>query len=172
MPVFCTHCGALVRDARTGAAAAEPFDADLLAKSGILRLRPCGAAAGCGAAASDAHVERDGALVLVDLVLGARAAYRHVLLNDSGGYYARVIWKMALLALICDGYIGWAGLEASKGEFFEQEFQFYGYCGTAFLGKGSKHEIIGASPVVCEVVVIPHKIKANPKSSPYAAMYM
>ena len=56
---------------------------------------------------------------------------RHVLLNGS---YGRLILKMCLLSVICDGYVAWASLP-SAGEFFEQEFQFYAMCFRASLGR-------------------------------------
>ena len=63
-------------------------------------------------------------------ILQSREAYRHVLLNGS---YASLIIRIALLALICDGYICWASL-SEAGEFFEQEYQFYIMCSKALLG--------------------------------------
>ena len=39
---------------------------------------------------------------------------------------------MALLTLICDGYIQWAQ-SAEAGEFFEQEFEFYLMCLKTFI---------------------------------------
>merc|ERR1739842_235620 len=49
---------------------------------------------------------------------------RHVLLN---GGYTPLIVRMALLTLICDGYIEWA-YSTFPGEFFEQEYEFYLMC--------------------------------------------
>ena len=69
--------------------------------------------------------------MLIDLVLQTRQAYRHVLYN---GDYAKLILKMALLAIICDGYINWASLP-NVGEFFEQDYLFYEMCGKVNLGK-------------------------------------
>ena len=54
--------------------------------------------------------------MLIDLALQARQAYRHVIYN---GDYAKLILKMALLAIISDGYIDWASLP-NAGKFFEQ----------------------------------------------------
>ena len=72
-----------------------------------------------------------GVVVLIDLVLQTRQAYRHVLYNAD---YAKLILKMALLAIICDGYIDWASLP-NAGEFFEQEYLFYAMCGKVTAGK-------------------------------------
>ncbi len=70
---FCTHCGA-VAVTRRGSPATQLYDEDLHAKSNILRLLDCAA---CGQTA-DKYVEYDGALVLIDLVLQSRQAYRSV----------------------------------------------------------------------------------------------
>ena len=48
-----------------------------------------------------------------------------MLLNDLS--YRRLISKLCLVSVLCDGYISWASLP-SAGEFFEQEFQFYFMC--------------------------------------------
>ena len=69
--------------------------------------------------------------MLIDLVLQKGQAYRHVLYNSD---YVKLILKMALLAIICDGYIDWASLP-NAGEFFEQEYLFYAMCGKVALGK-------------------------------------
>jgi len=121
---FCTVCGAPLL-ARDGREAEKVFDEDLFSKSKILRLLDC---VECGKV-GDKYAELDGALILVDLVLLNKAAFRHVLLN---GDYAKLILKMTLLAVICDGYVGWASL-AGAGEFFEQEYEFYIICGKITL---------------------------------------
>ena len=59
--------------------------------------------------------------------------YRHVLFN--GGYQSLII-RMALLTLICDGYISWAQ-SAGAGEFFEQEYEFYMICLRLVIGNFS-----------------------------------
>ncbi len=127
----CTHCGSTLLGKGSGSGAEIPakelYDEELYEKSNILRLLECSA---CGLVA-DRYVECDECLVLVDLVLQNKAAYRHVLLN---GNYNKLICKMALLSVICDGYIGWAALPNS-GEFFEQEYQFYVACAKVSLGK-------------------------------------
>jgi hypothetical protein len=61
-----------------------------------------------------------------------------VLLN---GDYEKLLLKMMLLSVICDGYIGWASLD-SAGEFFEQEYDFYIICLQIALGKGTPYSII------------------------------
>ncbi len=54
------------------------------------------------------------------------------------GDYSRLILKMCLLSVICDGYIAWASsLDSSRAnstEFFEQEFEFYVACSRAAVG--------------------------------------
>ena len=60
-------------------------------------------------------------MLLIDLMLQSKQAYRHVLFN--GGYQSLIIRK-ALLTLICDGYISWAQ-SAGAGEFFEQEYLIF-----------------------------------------------
>ena len=69
-------------------------------------------------------------MLLIDLMLQSKQAYRHVLFN--GGYQSLII-RMALLTLICDGYISWA-LSAGAGEFFEQEYEFYMMCLRLVIG--------------------------------------
>ena len=63
-------------------------------------------------------------------MLQSKQAYRHVLFN--GGYQSLII-RMALLTLICDGYISWAQ-SAGAGEFFEQEYEFYMMCLRLVIG--------------------------------------
>lgn len=126
LPKFCTACGSTLRN-RFGQEVHELFDAELFQKSKILKLRDC---QNCLKVA-DKYVEQDGVLILVDLILQTKSAYRHVLLNGS---YEKLILKMVLLAVICDGYIAWAAHEGA-GEFFEQEYQFYVACLKVFVGK-------------------------------------
>ncbi len=61
---------------------------------------------------------------------------RHVLLNGS---YGRLILKMSLLSVICDGYVSWSSLQSSSSAerelFFEQEYQFYVRCTRAAAGE-------------------------------------
>jgi hypothetical protein len=92
---YCTHCGEGLVD-RHGRPASELYDEELHRKSNILKLMSCLA---CGKVA-DKYIECDGPLLLIDLVLQSREAYRHVLFN---GGYATLIVRMALLTLICDG---------------------------------------------------------------------
>jgi hypothetical protein len=130
MTPLCTHCGSVLLNRRTGKPASELYDADLYAKSKILRLIDCRDCCGHPGAA-DNYVEQEGVVVLIDLLLQTRQAYRHVLYN---GDYTKLVLKMALLAVICDGYIDWAALP-SAGEFFEQEYLFYAMCGKITLGE-------------------------------------
>ena len=127
-PKYCTHCGLLLKDAL------EVYDEELFSRSGILRLRECAA---CGREA-DSHAEWHGSAVAIDLLMQKPQAYRHVLLNN-GGFYSKIVLRLTLLAVICDGYISWADLPTA-GEFFEQEMLFYEQCAkivlalTAFAG--------------------------------------
>lgn len=121
---FCTHCGALLLD-KNNLPAHELYDEELHRKSNILKLMSC---LKCGQVA-DKYIECDGPLLLIDLALQFKEAYRHVLFN---GGYASLIVRMALLTLICDGYIEWAQ-SAEAGEFFEQEYEFYLMCLKIFL---------------------------------------
>jgi len=129
---ICTHCGAVLWNRRTGRPVKELYDEDLFSKSKILRLLDCKNCCGHHGVV-DVYVEQEGVVVLIDLVLQTRQAYRHVLYN---GDYAKLILKMALLAIICDGYIDWASLP-NAGEFFEQEYLFYAMCGKVTLALGS-----------------------------------
>ena len=124
---YCTHCGSVLRD-KGGAPCGELFDQELHTKSGILKLMPCTA---CSTDVADKYVEVDGALLLIDLALQSKQAYRHVLMN--GNYWSLVL-KMTLLTVICDGYIAWSST-AGTDEFFEQEYEFYITCSKVVIGK-------------------------------------
>jgi len=120
----CTHCGSRLRD-KSGSPCGQLYDEDLHAKSGIIKLMSC---AQCSAYVADKYVEIDGALLLIDLALQSKEAYRHVLLNRDGAWL--LVSKMTLLTVICDGYTTWSAA-ASGGqnqEFFEQEYEFYVAC--------------------------------------------
>ena len=121
----CTHCGEALSD-RHGRPLYQLFDVDMHKKSNILKLVSC---SDCGEVIADRYCEFDGTLLLIDLVLQSREAYRHVLYN--GGYNSLIL-KMALLTVICDGYICWSQI-AGVGEFFEQEYQFYIMCSKVTL---------------------------------------
>jgi len=116
---FCTNCGALLLD-KSNRPALELYDEELHRKSNILKLMAC---AKCSQVA-DKYIECDGSLLLIDLALQSKEAYRHVLFN--GGYRSLIV-RMSLLTLIIDGYIEWAH-SAEAGEFFEQEYEFYLKC--------------------------------------------
>lgn len=122
---YCTHCGEALLD-RNGRPLYQLFDVDLHKKSKILKLVSC---TRCGEVIADRYCEFDGTLLLIDLVLQSREAYRHVLYN--GGYNSLIL-KMTLLTVICDGYICWSEI-AGVGEFFEQEYQFYIMCSKVTL---------------------------------------
>jgi len=116
---YCTVCGAQLLD-KNNKPAIELYDEELHRKSNILKLMLCSS---CGQVA-DKYIECDGPLLLIDLALQSKEAYRHVLFN---GGYTPLIVRMALLTLICDGYIEWAH-STFPGEFFEQEYEFYMMC--------------------------------------------
>ena len=124
---YCTHCGVQLKD-KNNKPAFELYDEELHKKSNILKVMSCSA---CGAQIADKYIECDGVLLLIDLMLQSKPAYRHVLFN--GGYQSLII-RMALLTLICDGYISWAQ-SAGAGEFFEQEYEFYTICARLVIGK-------------------------------------
>lgn len=128
---FCTHCGASLLD-KNKQLAYELYDEELHKKSNILKLMVC---LNCQQVA-DKYIECDGPLLLIDLALQSKEAYRHVLFN--GGYTSLIV-RMALLTLICDGYIEWAQ-SAEEGEFFEQEFEFYLMCLKIVIGKYLKFQ--------------------------------
>jgi len=121
----CTDCGRILRN-KNGAPCTELYDEDLYAKSKILKLVGCTGNGSCGLQVADKYVECDGVLLLIDLVLQSKQAYRHVLLNGPAGYTGLVA-KMALLTVLCDGYIGWSH-DAGTDEFFEREYEFYVTC--------------------------------------------
>ena len=138
---YCTHCGKPLLD-RHGKPMYELFDVDMYKKSNILKLVSCSE---CGEGIADRYCEFDGTLLLIDLVLQSREAYRHVLYN--GGYNSLIL-KMALLTVICDGYICWSEV-AGVGEFFEQEYQFYIMCSKVTLALiGYLSTVIISSQVV------------------------
>ena len=122
---FCTNCGALLLD-KNYRPALELYDEELHRKSNILKLMVCSK---CTQVA-DKYIECDGSLLLIDLALQSKEAYRHVLFN---GGYSPLIVRMVLLTLICDGYIEWSH-SAEAGEFFEQEYDFYLKCFKIVLG--------------------------------------
>jgi len=121
---YCTVCGAQLLD-KNNRPAIELYDEELHRKSNILKLMLCSS---CGQVA-DKYIECDGPLLLIDLALQTKEAYRHVLFN---GGYTPLIVRMALLTLICDGYIEWAH-STFPGEFFEQEYEFYMMCLKIFI---------------------------------------
>ncbi len=129
--MLCTHCGAPLLNRRTGEPVRELYDEELFAHTKILRLLDCRACCGADGPA-DEYVEQEGVVILTDLLLQTKQAYRHVLYN---GAYTKLILKMTLLSVICDGYIDWAALP-SAGEFFEQEYLFYEMCARVSVGKG------------------------------------
>jgi len=55
---YCTECGAVLRD-KNGQVCSQLYDADLYAKSGIIKLVSCSV---CGLQVADKYVECDGAL--------------------------------------------------------------------------------------------------------------
>jgi len=131
---ICAECGA---DLNSN----ELYDQELFKKSKILRLVPC---VECGAEAADTYCEQDGVLLLMDVILLKKKALRHLLFNRDNN--SSVLLKLAILTVICDGYILWKSAEKENSEpkhhkhhldresqFFEQEFSFYLACGKALL---------------------------------------
>jgi len=115
MTKICINCGSPVlnKNGQEG----KLFDENLYKKSKILKLLPCEK---CGNIC-DKYVEYEGTLILLDLSLQNKEAYRHVLFNEN---HTPTILKMSLLTLIVEGYCRWA-TNHTGGQFFEQEFQFY-----------------------------------------------
>ena len=68
---FCTHCGAKLLD-KSGQPVFELYDEELHKKSNILKLMLCQK---CGQV-GDKYIECDGPLLLIDLVLQSKEAYR------------------------------------------------------------------------------------------------
>jgi len=127
MAKYCTGCG-LALKAKGGVPCTELYDQELYAKSRILKLVGCNE---CGLQVADKYVECDGVVLLIDLVLQSKQAYRHVLLNGRT-CYTNLVVKMALLTVLCDGYIAWSNT-AGREEFFEQEYEFYIICSKVIL---------------------------------------
>ena len=156
----CTHCGKALSD-RQGKPLYQLFDVELHRKSNILKLVSCGE---CGESIADRYCEFDGTLLLIDLVLQSKEAYRHVLYN--GGYNSLIL-KMALLTVICDGYICWSEI-AGVGEFFEQEYQFYIMCSKVTLALVGFISTVIVSSFIVSLFAPEHsfrRIATNPKNS-------
>ena len=124
---YCTNCGSLLKD-KNGQPYGELTDEDMFAKTGIIKLLSCQK---CDSSIADKYLEYDGTLLLIDLALQSKQAYRHVLLN---GQYVSLVFKMTILTVICDGYVKWL-LTSETSEFFEQEFDFYISCLKVVVGK-------------------------------------
>lgn len=132
---ICAECGSDLNSD-------ELYDKELFKKSKILRLVPC---AECGAEAADTYCEQDGVLLLMDVILLKKKALRHLLFNRDSK--SSVLLKLAILTVICDGYILWKSAEKEndnpikhhkhnldrESQFFEEEFAFYLACGKALL---------------------------------------
>jgi len=119
----CVNCGSESVD-RDGRRLDQVYDEKLAAKSGIIKLLECER---CGKNV-DKYVEYEGCLVLLDLAMQQKPAYRHALINEN---HRTLIMKMVFLTLIVDGYSRWAS-ETSGREFFEREFEFYLKVGLSF----------------------------------------
>eukprot|EP00092_Neocalanus_flemingeri_P035455 GFUD01038580.1.p1 GENE.GFUD01038580.1~~GFUD01038580.1.p1 ORF type:complete len:235 (-),score=37.35 GFUD01038580.1:51-755(-) len=122
MSKICINCGLPVLD-RNGTKVTQLYDEKLYKKSKILKLLQCEV---CDKIC-DRYLEYEGPLILLDLALQNKSAYRHVLINKN---HAATILKMSLLTLIVEGYCRWATFQTG-GQFFEQEFQFYTNVGEA-----------------------------------------
>ncbi|XP_063991584.1 protein ARV1 [Diachasmimorpha longicaudata] len=86
----------------------------------VLKVLKC---TNCGSLA-DKYIEYDPAIVLVDLVLLEKPAYRHLLYNSKFESY----WKLMVVLLLSETYRVWATLDNSteplKSERFEGERGF------------------------------------------------
>ena len=69
---YCTHCGRQLMD-KNNKVATSLYDEDLHKKSNILKLKVCSS---CGQVA-DKYIECDGTLLLIDLALQTKEAYRY-----------------------------------------------------------------------------------------------
>jgi len=118
----CIQCGSEVLD-KTGCRVSNLYDQTLLAKSKIIKLLEC---SNCENQC-DKYIECDGTLILLDLALQNKSAFRHVLLNQE---YNTTILRLALVTIIVDGYCRWASANTG-GKFFEQEMEFYVSVGEA-----------------------------------------
>jgi len=123
MTKICINCSAQVRS-KNGEEVEILYDDHLFKKSKILKLLSCEF---CGAIC-DKYLEYEGTLLLLDLALQNKGAYRHVLFNES---YTATILKMTVLTIIVEGYCRWSTEQTGK-QFFEQELQFYSNVGEAF----------------------------------------
>jgi len=111
----CVNCGSEVVDGG-GRRLDQVYDKKLAEKSGIIKLLECER---CGEYV-DKYIEYEGGLVLLDLAMQQKPAFRHVLVNQN---HRTSILKMVFLTLIVEGYSRWSA--ESSGEFFEREFEFY-----------------------------------------------
>uniref|UniRef100_A0A914HXI3 Protein ARV n=1 Tax=Globodera rostochiensis TaxID=31243 RepID=A0A914HXI3_GLORO len=90
-----------------------------LYSAGVIRITECK----CGSLV-DKYVEYDIVLVLIDLVLQYRQAYRHVLFNSNSKSFNRLIF----IFVLCDAYKAWIErVEHLPGSqiLFDLEWRFY-----------------------------------------------
>ena len=106
MSKVCINCGSPVLN--KNGESRHLFDENLYKKSKILKLLPCES---CGTIC-DSYLEYEGTLILLDLALQNKAAYRHVLVNEN---HASTILKMSLLTLIVEGYCRYITISIDKG---------------------------------------------------------
>jgi len=96
MSKVCINCGLQVLD-KNGEQVLKLFDEKLYKKSKILKLLQCEK---CDKIC-DRYLEYEGPLILLDLALQNKSAFRHVLMNEN---HTAIILKMSLLTLIVEGY--------------------------------------------------------------------
>lgn len=78
-----------------------------------IRLSVCGE---CGGVV-DKYVEFEPMLLVIDLILHRREAYRHVLFNRQrlGGFLTRSVGRLVPVFVVLDAYVKWSRVHASGG---------------------------------------------------------
>jgi len=85
-------------------------------KSGNIKVEKC---VRCGKVI-DKYIEYDVTICLLDLLLLNTSVWRHVIFNVN---LNSLLWKLAIVGMICDGYKAWIGLTPSKTK--DDETVFY-----------------------------------------------
>uniref|UniRef100_A0A1B0C8D3 Protein ARV n=1 Tax=Lutzomyia longipalpis TaxID=7200 RepID=A0A1B0C8D3_LUTLO len=78
---------------------------------------------------ADKYIEFEPVVILIDLVLLTKSAYRHILFN---GYFKN-FWKLFIILVLMESYMKWMNLPAAKNN-QESEKNFY-ICGIWILGE-------------------------------------
>ncbi|XP_026481157.1 protein ARV1-like [Ctenocephalides felis] len=79
---------------------------------------------------ADKYIEYDTVIILIDLILLSKPAYRHILYNTTFQNY----WKIALLVVIMEAYTEWAMSNTSQKENFIEDSDFYINCIHVIIG--------------------------------------